>query len=225
METFIYRLQHPVTKEIKYIGKTISPKRRLKQHINEAKTSKKKRYVLNWIISLLNQGLKPEMIIVEECNKDNWQEKEIYWISYYKPLTNLCNISTGGLGGFGIKNYSDIEIQKRISQMSNKFSKFSLEDKIKIWELLQNRTSLTEIQKIYPNITRNIVFQVISGRTWNNVTKLPKITKTEGYQRNKLTKEQREEIKYLSKVEGLSNKEIAKRYPINSTSIWKIVNN
>ena len=34
MEIYIYILQHPITKEIRYVGKTNNPKMRFQNHVN-----------------------------------------------------------------------------------------------------------------------------------------------------------------------------------------------
>lgn len=99
MIIYIYLLRDPITNEIRYIGKTKDLKQRLINHINNAKLKKFNRHIYNWILTLLNQNLKPLIELVEECNLDNWSEREKYWIKYYKELgNNLCNHSIGGEG-------------------------------------------------------------------------------------------------------------------------------
>lgn len=103
--TYIYALLEPDTKEIRYIGKTIDPEKRLKSHINSAnKVDKryKKSYVKNWIYSLLLKNKNPEMIIIEEVNNKNWQSREKYWIKFYKDEgCKLTNLTLGGDGHDG----------------------------------------------------------------------------------------------------------------------------
>ena len=81
---YIYTLSHPVTNEVRYVGKTINIKRRLKQHLHDKRSSHK----ASWVKSLKSDGLKPIMTILEICT-DNWQEREIFWISQYDNLTNI----------------------------------------------------------------------------------------------------------------------------------------
>lgn len=88
MKTFIYTLSHPITNEVRYVGKTTNIKRRYYDHVyRQSKT-----YKGNWINSLLKEGLKPVMNIIEECT-DNWSEREQYWITQF---TNLTNGTSGG---------------------------------------------------------------------------------------------------------------------------------
>jgi len=94
-DIYVYSLKDPNTYEIKYIGKTNNLNRRYKEHIETHRNKKSKKN--SWVISLLNKKMHPIMEIVEKCNIENWQEREIYWIKYYKELGfNLKNIQNGG---------------------------------------------------------------------------------------------------------------------------------
>ena len=176
---FIYCLKSP-DGEIKYVGKTKNIKRRLSAHLYEA-NGKSKRHVLNWIRSLKAQGLRPTIEVIEECSVDVWQEREKYWISYYREHTDkLCNLCDGGLGGTGHSPiYSDKERKRRSEKMrelGNTRSKLSKEEKIAIWTLIEEGKSRKEIQLLYPNFTQPIHFAVTNGRTWNHITGLPRTT-------------------------------------------------
>ena len=94
--TKIYILKHPNTNEIRYIGKTVQQlKYRLATHISR---SKKYRYayVNCWIYSLLQEGKKPIIELIEEVEDSLWEEREIYWIQYYSTRTRLTNFQLGG---------------------------------------------------------------------------------------------------------------------------------
>jgi group I intron endonuclease len=84
MVFYIYTLSNPTTNEVRYVGKTINIARRYKQHLYDKRTTHK----ASWVQSLKKVGLKPKLIILEECNKDNWQEREKYWIRQFNNLTN-----------------------------------------------------------------------------------------------------------------------------------------
>lgn len=172
---------------IRYVGKTNNIKRRLQSHISEAKKIKGKRYVLNWISSLIKNNQKPILEVLEECNELNWQEREIYWINYYRSINpNLCNICDGGIGATGSKNYSPEEIQKRRKLLSIKRSKFSENTKIVIWELIKENKTYNDIKNIYPNYSKQMNFGIRNGRQWNLITLLP-ITKGSKKQRKGYT--------------------------------------
>ncbi len=110
-DVYIYKLVDPITKSIRYIGKTNNLKRRLQSHIDVANTIKSKRYVCNWINSLKEKGLRPEMEVVEICTIENWVGRETYWIAYYRSIgIDLCNLTDGGESNTGYV-YSD-ELKK-----------------------------------------------------------------------------------------------------------------
>jgi len=102
MNTSIYALIHPITKEIKYIGKSDKPRARLAQHIIDSRQPGRKNKKEAWIKSLLNKELKPELIILEKVHKDEWKEKEREWIAKYKG--QLKNDTKGGDGVDGHKH-------------------------------------------------------------------------------------------------------------------------
>lgn len=92
----VYVLKDPTTNEIRYVGVTSqSLNQRLSQHINAAKNHQ--RHVCNWIKSLLDQGLRP--IIEQIDDVEDWEEKERYYIKYYRDQgCNLTNTQEGGSG-------------------------------------------------------------------------------------------------------------------------------
>lgn len=121
MITYIYSLKHPITNEVRYVGKTTSPNRRYKEHIYKLNKTDHK---TNWIKSLLLDGLKPIMCIIEECIGE-WEDREKYWITQFNNLTNL---SDGG----GKCSMSD-EVKEKIRQ-ANLGKVLSEETKAKISE-------------------------------------------------------------------------------------------
>ena len=97
MNTFIYKLIDPVTKEIRYVGKSNNPKKRLSDHINCCQYTNTHKN--NWISSLLSIGQKPILEIIEEVPIKEWQKYEVYWIDKLRSEgNNLTNIDIGGNG-------------------------------------------------------------------------------------------------------------------------------
>lgn len=95
---YIYKLIDPITNKVRYVGKTKNKLNvRLSQHISKSKTNYKS-HVYDWIRKLQCSGNKPIIELIEECFENNWEEREIYWISQFK---NLTNISRGGITYFG----------------------------------------------------------------------------------------------------------------------------
>ena len=101
-KTFIYGLISKSTPNIiRYVGKADNPLNRLKRHIHNTKYSfnvnKKLTHKDYWIIQ---ENYEIDIIILEECDKDVWIDREKHHMSIYE---NLTNTSEGGKGGSGIK--------------------------------------------------------------------------------------------------------------------------
>lgn len=113
----IYQLKHPITLEIRYVGKTIeSLNKRLEKHIYNRMNNSK---VNKWCKKLKDLGLKPLIELIEVCSEENWQEREIYWIAFYKKEGNLLNIALGGeSGNLGYKHTE--EAKQKIALANSK---------------------------------------------------------------------------------------------------------
>ena len=83
---------------IKYVGKTVSSlNKRLSSHKSDSKRNKY--HVSNWVKKELNNGYIIQIHLIETCDFDIWEEREIFWINFYKEKGyKLCNISNGGKG-------------------------------------------------------------------------------------------------------------------------------
>lgn len=101
----IYELLDPQTNECRYIGQTIEPDTRLAWHIQAAKRGEK-RWVYNWIRSLLSHGVSPIMRIIEHCSLDKEaNDRESHWILLYRSYgVDLTNLTDGGGGIRGMKH-------------------------------------------------------------------------------------------------------------------------
>lgn len=104
---YIYALCDPDTIAIRYVGKTVSPKTRVSSHMNNRNGTK---YGMNprenWLDKLKSEGKRPLLIILEETNEQEWQEKEREWIDrLIAQGIALLNVSGGGYNGTWIKTY------------------------------------------------------------------------------------------------------------------------
>lgn len=90
-KVFIYGLADPTTKRIHYVGKSEYPEQRYKCHLADKPhvTSKDNRL---WIRRLREKGLAPELVILEQVKRNNWQEAEQRWVTRLRrqgePLNN-----------------------------------------------------------------------------------------------------------------------------------------
>lgn len=86
---FVYLLQDPRDKTIRYVGVTNNPKRRLSQH----KTSPANKKLKTWIDSLKSQNIEPDMLIIDEAKREDALEIEANMIWLFSKLSKklLCN--------------------------------------------------------------------------------------------------------------------------------------
>jgi len=99
--TFIYALLDPRTQVVRYIGKSDNPKRRLSQHLRSASWSSPFGiHRLNWIRSLLREGVKPKLEIIDEVSQTEWQAVEAAYVIFYRDEEgcDLVNTQPGGIG-------------------------------------------------------------------------------------------------------------------------------
>lgn len=92
---FIYGLIDPLSNELRYVGKSIKPNNRLRKHISERFTHDS--YKDRWIRKIVDQGVRPELIIIDEVPYGEWQFWEQHYISYYKMIG--CRLTNGTIGG------------------------------------------------------------------------------------------------------------------------------
>jgi group I intron endonuclease len=95
LTVFIYGLVDPFTNQLKYIGKSVNPTIRLRKHISER--NKRDSHKDRWIRKIINKGIKPELIIIDEVSQSNWGYWEKYYISYFRFIG--CTLTNGTSGG------------------------------------------------------------------------------------------------------------------------------
>lgn len=145
---FIYGLVHPNesfdSRNIRYVGKSRNPLRRLREHMNESKRPKTNLLFYKWVAGIRESGLSPRLMVLEECDEDDWEEKERYWIKKLYDEHGLFNINPGG-GGLPFGFSHSEETRRRISQ-SNKGHVVTEETRRKI-SMKNKGTKRTEVEK------------------------------------------------------------------------------
>lgn len=95
----IYALIDPRNNQIRYVGKTINTlQNRLREHIWISRTERSKCRRAVWIKELFESNLKPEIVLLETVNENQWRKAEQKW---EKDLKNqgfdlLNDLPTGG---------------------------------------------------------------------------------------------------------------------------------
>lgn len=93
---YIYVLKDPITLETKYVGQTNDVDRRYRDHIRRSlkdDDNEYDTYKSRWIRKVINQGNKPLLEVIDECNTyDESNEKEKYWVNHFsKSGSSLTN--------------------------------------------------------------------------------------------------------------------------------------
>lgn len=111
----IYKLIDPRDNSIKYIGQTVQKlSTRYKSHIYDSLILNEKYKKCTWIRKLAKLNLLPIIELVEEIDKVDLNNRERYWIKYYKELgATLTNSTDGG-------NDMCIKIKKYRERVCNK---------------------------------------------------------------------------------------------------------
>jgi hypothetical protein len=89
----IYGLVDPVTGHLRYVGMASDGLKRPRAHLRWA--SQFDRYVYRWIRQLVSQGLRYDIVIIQQLDgPEGLSDAEVHWINYFKlmgcPLTNLA---------------------------------------------------------------------------------------------------------------------------------------
>lgn len=97
----VYGLVDPRNGRVRYVGWTTDAEYRLKAHILESEEGTT--HKCQWIRSLLENGLVPELKILEQGEGDTWSESERWWIKFYREEVGevLTNATDGGEGSPG----------------------------------------------------------------------------------------------------------------------------
>jgi len=115
-KAWIYALIDPRNSEVKYIGKSINPNMRFKEHISKCNKERTKKS--NWIKKLISLNTQPNMVLLKEVDDKDVPYWEEYYIKHYKSNgANLLNYDDKGIGTAKFRTKETIE------NMKNKTSK------------------------------------------------------------------------------------------------------
>jgi len=81
---YIYALLDPITSEVRYVGQTKNPRKRLLSHISLARTGRERNHKACWIKGLLSKELEPIQKLLETCEIEIGHNQEDFWIKYYQ---------------------------------------------------------------------------------------------------------------------------------------------
>ena len=97
---YIYGLRCPIANEIRYIGKSSNPRKRLKAHCGSAVRHEYDHHTARWLRKLIEDGFLPELVILEMVGAGaDWRLAERGWIAKGDALGwHLTNSTLGGEG-------------------------------------------------------------------------------------------------------------------------------
>ena len=107
----VYALIDPRTHQLRYIGKALDTEQRERNHFNQSKYGNAPKS--EWVRELRAAGLRPEMLVIEECAPADSADREKYWIARARVRgAPLLNMKSGGQG----RIQTSAETRKRISE-------------------------------------------------------------------------------------------------------------
>lgn len=90
---YIYALIDPRDRQIRYIGQTDNVHTRYGQHMNDTAQTKK----VAWLTELKSLGIKPDFIVLQDCENDEVHHIENWWIAVSRRQgMNLVNSTMPG---------------------------------------------------------------------------------------------------------------------------------
>lgn len=104
----IYGLIDPISKHLRYVGKSINGLSRALQHQHAYRLQAEPySHKTNWVEQLKKQGLEYNICIIQEFDTEELLlEAEKFWIAYFKAMgCPLTNISEGGDDGYHLTNH------------------------------------------------------------------------------------------------------------------------
>lgn len=139
----VYALKDPRNGEIRYIGATINPAKRLNAHLRHCRLSSLQR----WLLELGDLNQTPVFEVLETGEGDGWGEVERNLIAHHRTQGNsLTNISSGGRGTIGEmfagRKHTPGHIERRMAHIRGR--KQSSEEIAKRSALLTGRTLSNE---------------------------------------------------------------------------------
>ena len=162
-----------------------------------------------------------EFVIVEECTIEELDNKEIYYIKFYREQNLSYNLADGGEGGCFLGKHLSEETKRKIGE-KNRINmmgrKASEETKQKMSQ------SQKERYKNWTNEDRQswgrLSSETASGYTWSDESKKKMIGNKNGATH---TVDEIKEIRRLYEVENKSCREIADIFSLSRPYIYNIV--
>lgn len=232
----IYAIKNKINNKM-YIGKSVNVNKRKSYHLwllrNNSHFNPKLQNAFN---KYGEENL--EFVILEKCNKDELDDKEIKYINRYNTTNNGYNICEGGEGSLG-RTLSG-ETKQKISNANTGRKQDEVAKKRKseimkeLWETAEYRKKMKQRPKPKPwnkgrrhtEEEKKHLSEKLKGRriTEEHKKKLHELYKGEKSLTAKLTEQQVIEIR-LRFLKGEKQCDIKKDYQVSAQTIYDIVRN
>lgn len=241
----IYSLNCPKNGSVKYIGKTEGClQKRLSQHLSKYSLIKRT-LKNNWIKSLLNDNLYPNIQLIEEVPKNEWEYWEKFWIEQFRQWGFvLKNSAEGGQGGktkwkkgkkhhfYGVK-YNEQKRKNIAKSLYGKHKDISIRYKVSRQVIQMSLTkkfihkwnSLTEASESL-NISRSSISLSCSGKRKSAGGFIWKYVDND-IRKRKLSNLNKKDVEFIIKSykSGLLNqRELSLKFNISIPYISRIIN-
>jgi hypothetical protein len=127
----IYGLLDPRDQQLRYVGKTLHPSRRLREHLRQLDDTPRGA----WLLELTTSGFKPKLIVFSEVSKADASEEEKETIRRYAllgcPLLNTHGYPTS---------------QRHFTDQYHSITQFKIPERID-WQRFNYRTELDTIKR------------------------------------------------------------------------------
>lgn len=218
----IYSLTHPSSTRL-YIGKTVQTLgNRLSGHMREARQSEAHNRRLNWIRSLVKNGLKPIISLIVEVYDDKWIEEEKYhialgWKEHPNDMLNDPRFIGGDGSPAGIKHSKESVLKRSGENAPQSKITYIIANEIREKYSTGNYKHF-DLSKEY-NISKTMIGNIIRNEYW--------IDTENKYEQKlfgrKLDNKQLEEI--ASRINsGEYIKDLAKEFGISRNNLWSNLN-
>lgn len=210
MEKYIYKITNMINNKI-YIGQTNEPKRRWQEHQRLGNTKEEEETKLLYQ-AIKKYGIDNFTFEIIEGPINNYNEREIYWISYYN--TYVANENSNG---YNLTPGGDEPPHPKGEE--HHYSTHKLEDIEKIRYLLKNtKLSNLEIAKTF-NYSRSAIERINKGIIWNDENLIYPL-RPDGT--HSFLQERADKIKFDLINTNLTQIEISKKYGVERTTITAI---
>jgi hypothetical protein len=174
----IYVLKNPITNAIHYVGRSVNPSSRYRNHIHLAIRAKHKNKKDAWICSLLNQNLKPLMEIIDSVSNNKAIEKEKFWIEKLRLENDLKNSRDYLENNYLFSVETRIKMAEAARRTCNRRgTKTSIEGKKRIGDskrgIKQSKHHIEKKSKIVLQFTKNSIFV----KEWSSTKEASKFLK------------------------------------------------